>query len=417
MKVILFILSSQNIEAFISVRTKAKMETAGKNVLWKCFDKAVEKRKILENELPEGFSYVINRFKLLKESDIPHEAKFEAAFLVNICSEETTNQFVKDLESLTGTNFNLQHDKKKSALKNWKHKLLKCSRKVRDQTSTAKVEVDGKGAGSGRVKGNERQPGKNQECKTIMSLTQRPCKFEHCEGGCFNLSVELTHDHSHEVESTTAWNFLEVEESARLRLIELFETGLTPSRAKKVFEEELMAKYGDDWLKMSAKRSINPDTNYVTNLHTKYWKDRFGSINGPDAYQKAKEFIENYNKTSETNIASIMQLPNGSVVVAVVDEFSKRVHKVITQSGQICFIDATGSLDRVNHQLVKLMTESPSGGLPLGFLILSDQKQETLEAGFEELKKLLPEKAFAGRGAERGPELFMTDDDSVSDFQ
>ena len=58
------------------------METAGKNVLWKCFDKAVEKRKILENELPEGFSYVINRFKLLKESDIPHEAKFEAAFFV-----------------------------------------------------------------------------------------------------------------------------------------------------------------------------------------------------------------------------------------------------------------------------------------------------------------------------------------------
>ena len=107
MKVILFILSSQNIEAFISVRTKAKMETV-QNVLLKCFDKAVEKKKILENELPEGFSYVINRFKLLKESDIPHEAKFEAAFLVNICSEETTNQFVKDLESLTGINFNLQ---------------------------------------------------------------------------------------------------------------------------------------------------------------------------------------------------------------------------------------------------------------------------------------------------------------------
>ena len=48
------------------------------------------------------------------------------------------------------------------------------------------------------------------------------CKVEHCEGQCFNLSVDLVFDHSHEVESTTAWNFLEVEESARLRLIELF---------------------------------------------------------------------------------------------------------------------------------------------------------------------------------------------------
>ena len=394
------------------------METAPRNVVWKCFEKNTEMRKVLEKELPEGFSYVVNRFKLIKESEVPHESKFETAFLmVNICTEETANKFVHQLETRTGTNFNLKHSQRKtqSATKNWKHFLHKCARNVTVQTKTTNVKVGGKkGAGSGRAMGVDRQPGKNQDCKTSMSSTLRPCKLDHIEGTCFNLSVELTYDHSHEVESTTAWNFLEVEESARLRLIELFETGLTPARARKAYEEELMAKYGDDWLKVSAKRSINPDTNYVTNLHTKYWQDKFGSINGPDAFQKAKEFIQNYNETSESNIASIMQLPNGAVVVAVVDEFSKRVHKVITQSGQICFVDATGSLDRMNHQLVKFMTESPSGGLPLGFLILSDQKQETLEAGFEQLKKLLPEKAFAGRGVERGPELFMTDDDSVS---
>ena len=386
------------------------METSPKNVLWNCFEQGLDKKRILEDELPGGFSYKVNRFKLIKESEIPHESKFEAAFMVNICSEEKASEFVKSMETLSGINFNVGHSTKK----NWRHKLLKCARKVKVRTNKTNVKVEGKGAGSGRAKGVERQPGKNQDCKTSLGITLRPCKEHSDEGGCFNLSVELIHDHSHEVESTIAWNFLEVEESARLRLIELFETGLTPARARKAFEEELMAKYGDDWLKVSSKRSINPDTNYVSNLHTKFWQDKFGTINGPDAYQKAKDFIENYNKTSESNIASIMQLENGAVVVAVVDEFSKRVHKVITQSGQICFIDATGSLDRMNHQLVKLMTESPSGGLPLGFLILSDQKQATLDAGFEQLKKLLPEKAFAGRGAERGPELFMTDDDAVS---
>ena len=159
----------------------------------------------------------------------------------------------------------------------------------------------------------------------IRIATLRPCKLEKCEGGCLNLSVELTNDHSHEVESTTAWNFLEVEESARLRLLELFETGLTPARARKAFEEELMAKYGDNWLKVSAKRSINPNTNYVTNLHMKFWQDKFGSINGPDSVQKAKEFIETYNNNSESKVASLLQLPTGAVVVAVVDEFSKRV--------------------------------------------------------------------------------------------
>ena len=102
-----------------------------------------------------------------------------------------------------------------------------------------------------------------------------------------------------------------------------------------------MAKYGDDWLEVSAKRSINPETNYISNLHTKFWRNRFGSINGPDVYQKAKEFIEDYNRKSESEVALITQLESGSVVVAVVDEFSKRVHKTIVQNGQICFVDGT----------------------------------------------------------------------------
>ena len=152
--------------------------------------------------------------------------------------------------------------------------------------------------------------------------------------------------------------------------------GLTPSKAKRVLEDELRTKYGLDWLEISSKRSINPDTNYVFNLHNQYWKDKFGTINGPDSFQKANEFIENYNNNAGTQVASIRQLSSGSVVVVIVDELSKRVHTTVPQSGQIVFIDGTGSLDRMNHQLVKLMTESPVGGLPLGFMILSDQTEK-----------------------------------------
>ena len=235
-----------------------KMDSTPKNLMWKCFDKGDEKRKILERELPDGFEYIVNRFKIVEESSVPHESKFEAGFLVKVCDEEKQDEFIKSFECSTGTNFNLKWAKKKPSVKNWKHKLLKCSRNVREQMQVADTKMAGKGAGSGRVKGVERQLGKNQDCQTSMSITLRPCKVEHCEEQCFNLSVDLVFDHSHEVESTTtAWNFLEVEESARLRLIELFEEGLTPSRAKKAFEEELMAKYGDDWLEVSAKRSIN----------------------------------------------------------------------------------------------------------------------------------------------------------------
>ena len=58
------------------------------------------------------------------------------------------------------------------------------------------------------------------------------------------------------------------------------------------------------------------------------------------------------------------------------------------------------------------MTESPSGGLPLGFLVLSNHTEETLQAGIQDLKALMPgPKAFGGRGVEVGPQVILTDDD------
>ena len=172
-------------------------------------------------------------------------------------------------------------------------------------------------------------------------------------------------------------------------------------------------QYGNKWLEISSKRSINPDRNYVFRLHTTYWSNKFGTINGPEAFIKAKEFIDDYNEKAGDTVATIKQLDNGGVVVCVVDNFMRRVHSVVPQSGQIMFVDATGSLDRCNHQLLKMMTESPVGGLPLGFIILSEQTEKSLSAGVDEMKKLLTAEAFAGR-ADKGPEIIMTDDDKES---
>ena len=61
---------------------------------------------------------------------------------------------------------------------------------------------------------------------------------------------------------------------------------------------------------------------------------------------------------------------------------------------------------------MKFLTESPAGGLPLGFLVLSNHTQTTLEAGLSDLKALLPDGAFGGRGREAGPKVIMTDDDT-----
>ena len=52
--------------------------------------------------------------------------------------------------------------------------------------------------------------------------------------------------------------------------------------------------------------------------------------------------------------------------------------------------------------MVKFLTESPAGGLPLGFLVLSNRTEATLDAGLQDLQALMPDQAFGGRGTHVG---------------
>ena len=93
------------------------------------------------------------------------------------------------------------------------------------------------------------------------------------------------------------------------------------------------------------------------------------------------EYIDIYKENTGKKITSIKQMDDW-VVVCVCNEFMRRFHAVTPQGSQIMFVDATRSLDRLNHQILKLMTESPIGGLHLGFIILSEQTEYSLTEGF-----------------------------------
>ena len=68
------------------------------------------------------------------------------------------------------------------------------------------------------------------------------------------------------------------------------------------------------------------------------------------------------------------------------------------------------STDRQDSKLIKFMTCSPAGGLPLGFVVTSSENEKTLTRAFEVFKNILPDDAFGKRGKQNGPVLFMTDD-------
>ena len=51
---------------------------------------------ILESILPKNYRNNISSFKIIKESKIQNETKFEATMAVNICSKEGMVQFLDE---------------------------------------------------------------------------------------------------------------------------------------------------------------------------------------------------------------------------------------------------------------------------------------------------------------------------------
>ena len=86
---------------------------ATKKVSWLCYKKQIDNRIILESILPENYQYRVSNFKIVQDSPILKETKFESVFAVNICSEEGFLKFLAEFQESSSTNYNiLQGDKK-----------------------------------------------------------------------------------------------------------------------------------------------------------------------------------------------------------------------------------------------------------------------------------------------------------------
>ena len=135
-----------------------------------------------------------------------------------------------------------------------------------------------------------------------------------------------------------------------------------------------------------------------------------GPQSGPEAYKVAQQKVADYNEKHNRELAKIDITETGDVIVAICDDFCRRVHETVPQAGDIVLVDATSNLDRHDTKLFHLICPTPVGGLPLGTLIVSREDEDTLDSALALYESILPEKAFFGRGIKVGPKIFMTDD-------
>ena len=118
-------------------------------------------------------------------------------------------------------------------------------------------------------------------------------------------------------------------------------------------------------------------------------------------------------KLSKKKKAKKQRKYNTPMVLALCSPIMKRAHEHVQQSRDIAFVDATSSFDRQNNSIFLLSTVMPAGAVPLGVIVTSDEREETITTGLKYLSSILPNNAFFGKGPQLGPSLVMIDGSSA----
>ena len=374
-------------------------------------DKNPEKRCYLEEVLPSFGNYTVQvrSFNLIKESPRHGETDFEATLDLNVCTMEEVYKFIEAFEESSFTSLNVHQGDQMLGKKNTFYARRHCQHGV-----LKKIDANGKHSSS-------KQVGKNTNCPSNYVFRLKACKElqqgrtgENKKNYCKCLRFSIKNQHNHTVDGGDSAKWHKVSSQTKNFFIELHKKNLTVPHALLEYEKLMIEKHGEDcWFAWSGDRSVVPDKKWVDNLWQRLNLINRGTLNGPDSYIRALQWITDYNKKHGGEFAMVKQIMiegRMEMIACVVDPFSQRAHGILQQAGDIIAVDATSSLDLQDTKLVRLVTCSPAGGIELGYMLVSHENEETLVVAFDLFKTLLPTHAFKNRGPDKGPIAFLTDD-------
>ena len=189
-----------------------KMTTT--NFSWLCYKKEVERTSILENILPIEYNYIVSTFKVVQESQILNETKFEAVVAINICSEEGFLNFLTAFQESSSTSYNIGRGDNK----NRKNILLsgsrKCHHNVRKRTKSGNSADDDTIAPT-------RSDGKHTNCPARINFKLKSTE-EHVHDenySLFPLELSISFLHNHSIESANAVKYHDVSDETKNKFI------------------------------------------------------------------------------------------------------------------------------------------------------------------------------------------------------
>ncbi len=268
----------------------------------------------------------------------------------------------------------------------------------------------------------------------IPSKRQLCSKFSYFQTHKAVLKINFTHNHL--IVSAHSLSFHPISMETKQKFFKLFDDGHSASSSRHTHEQHLLLNASSDDVKQSslADRAINPFVQDVCRLF-QHWREKcYGKEDGLPLFQRLKLEVDTYNaKNSEQGGKAILQWyekhsdmsdveeepkkkrrkrdhSDKPLIIAICTPLMSRAHKNICQAGELVFLDSSSSMDRFNTSIFIMSTHSSSSGIPLGVILTSDEREETIYNGLELLKSVMPENAFFGRSSRAGPQIFMTDD-------
>ena len=366
------------------------------SVEWFCCHKNVNLRPILSDMLPQDMHCKVVGFNIIEQSEISIETKYEAKLWIKACKESDVTRIITSFGENTCTTYNtLRGD-----YRNGKKFSLTGSRKCHHFTRKRSLE-DG-----------EKQKGKNTNCPASISFKLLRNDHDHSDDDIctdFNLEMNISYIHNHCILAADSLRFHVPCDETKVKFHELFDSCGSPSISYYDFRKHLEQEHGNDFITVSANRSIMPTYSWVYYEFNKYKKEKFGSLSGPDMFMKTHEECKKYNDEHQAELAHFRQTDSGDFYIVITDPLQLRVHKKLPSSGDVALIDGTSNLDRNDSKLFRIVTPSAIGAMPLATIVTSRESEEILTLALELLKEKLPDYAWYGRG-KLGPKHFISDD-------
>jgi len=229
-------------------------------------------------------------------------------------------------------------------------------------------------------------------------LQQYPCE----------IFIDFTHNHP--IKAADVLRHRRPSLEVREQFLKMFAEGHSPRSAIETYKFDLLMKYGDKYLFAAGDAHENPSNYWVYQLFNKVKKLHYGPQTGDEMIEAMRKFCNKYNEDVNEECCKVDVHEGRDLIVSVCTPLMKRVHKLLRSSGEIMFVDSSGTMDVLNMRVFVFLTASVAGALPLGLLLVSSESEEVLKHGLSVWKSLLPPEAFYGRGPQIGPKIAMTDD-------